>query len=132
MTACASFGKIDWVRGCAGADWRLTKSECSTKAQHSWDPPTKSATGREWQLPPAPRLLAVDRNLFHLPLRGRQFRQRDGEDAVLERRRNLVLIDIVDWDPPLETAVVALAEATLLVFGFALLLAADRQHAVGK
>src|SRR5438309_9238896 len=75
-------------------------------------------------------LTSVDRDPFHLPLRRRQLGQRHSENPVLERRGNLVLVDVVDGNVSLETPVVALAEATLLVFRFALLLAADGQHAV--
>lgn len=50
----------------------------------------------------------------------------------LLKEADLVLVDVIDRNAPHETAIVTLAEETLLVFRFALLLAADRQHAVCK
>src|SRR6185437_285723 len=82
--------------------------------------------------PHLPSSLAVDRNPLHLPLSCRQFRQGDGDHTVLERRGDFFLVDVIDRNTPLETSVVALAEETLLVIGFALLFSTDRQHAVRK
>jgi hypothetical protein len=64
---------------------------------------------------------AADRLLHLLGLR-----QGHGEDAVLERRRDLVLVDALERDAALEPAVAALAEQPILVLDLGLLLAPDR------
>jgi hypothetical protein len=66
--------------------------------------------GLDHGLAPDPSSLAVDRNPLHLPLSCRQFRQRDGEHTVLERRGDFFLVDVIDRNAPLETSVVAFAE----------------------
>src|SRR3954451_9568153 len=99
------------------------------KAQRSSDAAVEMAGGSCQSRPPS-RLLRFYRYPFHLLLRSRRFRQRHGEDALVERGSDLVLIDVIDRDMALEPAIEALAEATFLVLGLALLLAADRQHAV--
>src|SRR5215203_3970439 len=68
----------------------------------------------------------VDGDALRRVLRGRRFRDRDGEHAVLERRLGLLLVDLVGQrDAALEAAVVALADAPALVLALGFLLAAD-------
>jgi hypothetical protein len=73
----------------------------------------------------------ASRNALCLLLGPGRLRHGQGEDAALERRLGLVLVDLEGQrDPPLEAAVVPLAEAAILVVGLRLLLAPDREHAV--
>src|ERR1700716_150148 len=82
---------------------------------------------------PAPSVLAVDCNADDLRLRLRGLRQRHRQDAVLERGLDLVLLDLVaKGNLPLEAAIEALAELTLLVLDLRFLLASDGQNAIGE
>src|SRR5436190_23886513 len=78
------------------------------------------------------RKFTVDGNPLHRGLRVGGFRQRHGQDAVLERGADLILVDAVDGDAPFETAVVTLAKPPFLVLGFGLLLTLDGEGAVGE
>src|SRR5829696_7830020 len=73
----------------------------------------------------------VDGDALRCVLRGRRFRDGDGEHAVLERCLGLLLLDLDGQrDAALEAAVVALAEAPALVLALGFLLAADREDVV--
>src|SRR5215207_11330830 len=93
----------------------------------------RKQSGRERHSVPAHSLLlAVDGDPPDFFLGRRRLRQRHGKDAVLERRGDLISFHVIDRNAALEAAVVALGEATLLVLGFALFLAADAQEAVSQ
>jgi hypothetical protein len=89
------------------------------------DHPASAEDGRRgvpFRLTPAvgaaSSVLAVDCNALDLRLRLRGLRQRHRQDAVLERGLNLVLLDLVpEGNLPLEAAIEALTELTLLVLG---------------
>src|SRR5215212_2585017 len=73
----------------------------------------------------------VDGDALRRVLRGRRFRDGNGEHAVLERRLRLLLVDFEGQrDTALEAAVVVLAEAPALVLALGFLLAADREDVV--
>lgn len=105
--------------------------------------PTLSALGHpyrnfasaelEAELNTPPRcLFPVDRDPLYFLSRPFRFRQGHGEDAVLERRRHLILLDVVDWNAALEPAIITLAEQPVLVFRFGFLFAFDCENAIRK
>src|SRR6202011_1780389 len=75
-------------------------------------------------------LLAVDRDTLHLLLRPGRLRQGHGQHAALERGIDIVRLDIVDRDAPLEPAIVALADEPVLVLSLGPFLAFDDENAV--
>src|SRR5215472_19362946 len=79
-----------------------------------------------------PGSCAVDGDVLHSRLRLRRLRHRHGEYAVLESSARLVLVDVLNQDAPLETAIVALAEKPVLVLRLGRLLAFDGKDSVNK
>src|SRR3982751_5835061 len=77
-------------------------------------------------------LLPVDCDPLHLLLRAGRLRQSHREHAIFEGRVDLILIDALNRNLPLEAAIEPLAKAPFLVFRFGPLLAADGENAVGK
>src|SRR5260370_19093860 len=75
-------------------------------------------------------LLAVDRDTLHLLLRLGRSWQGYGQHPALERGIDLVRLDIVDRDAPLEPAIVALAEEPVLVLGLGPFLPFDGENAI--
>src|SRR3982074_523122 len=74
--------------------------------------------------------IAVYRYAADIAFRFGRFRHRDGQHAVLERGRGLVLLDVLQRYAAFEAAVVPLAEAAGLGLRFRVLLAGDRKNAV--
>src|SRR5690349_21390794 len=58
-------------------------------------------------------------------------RQGHGQDTVAEIRLRLVGLDVVQWDLPLERAVIALGNEFCFIAALNLLLAANGQNAIG-
>src|SRR3954463_5960194 len=84
--------------------------------------------GREpgrWKL----SAIAIDRDAADV-LRFRGFRHGYGQDAVLERGRHFVLVDVLQRYAPFEPAIIPLAEPTCLVLRLRFFLAGDRNNAV--
>src|SRR5688572_20965799 len=80
------------------------------------------------QIPP---LLAVDRDALGLALRSFGLGHGDRQHAVLEACLHLVLLDLgAERDAPLEMAIEALAELTILVLALRALLAAQGQDII--
>src|SRR5258707_15515529 len=79
---------------------------------------------------PSVSTIAVDREAADTAFRFGRFRHRDGQHAVLERGRGLVLVDVLQRYAPFEAAIAPLAEAAGLVLRFRPLLAGDRKKAV--
>src|ERR1700704_6274703 len=101
---------------------------------HRWSPaassPPDRQAGQERRSSRPCTLLAVDRDTLHLLLRPGRLRQGHGQHAALERGINIVRLDIVDRDAPLESAIVALAEEPILVLRLGPFLAFDDEDAV--
>src|ERR1041385_3857451 len=76
-------------------------------------------------------LSGIDRDALDTLPRLVGFGQGDGQDPVFERRLGLVLLHVVQRYLTLERAIIALAEVPALAIVLGLLLAAERQDAVG-
>src|ERR1041385_3205075 len=76
-------------------------------------------------------LSGIDRDALDTLPRLVGFGQGDGQDPVFERRLGLVLLHVVQRYLTLERAIIALAEVPALAIVLGLLLAAQRQDAVG-
>src|SRR4029078_13624353 len=73
--------------------------------------------------------IAIDRDAADI-LRFGGFRHGYGQDAVLERGRDFVLIDVLQRYAQFESAILPFTETSSLVFRFRFFLAGDRQNAI--
>src|ERR1700741_1690637 len=75
--------------------------------------------------------VGVDRDTFDVTGRLLRLRKRHGQDAIFEVRLGLVFLDALQRNLTFERSVVALADEFRIVAAFGLLIATDRQNAVG-
>src|SRR3981189_1348446 len=81
---------------------------------------------------PSVSTIAVDRDAADTAFSFGRFRHRDGQHAVLERGRGLVLVDVLQRYAPFEAAVVPLAEAAGPVLPFLFLFAPETKNAISR
>src|SRR5436190_8332541 len=80
----------------------------------------------------AGRSASIDRDPLR-PLRDSQFRQGNGENAVPERSRDLLLRDVaIESDAALNPAVVVFAKCPIAAPSTAICLSLDGQHIIGE